>query len=383
MPPKAKAAPAATKKKRDHVFLVDGSSYIFRAYFAMFKAAQSRGKAFTRSDGLPVGAVMTFCNMLWKLLRDGLEGVKPTHIGVVFDYSGESFRNKIYAAYKATRDEPPEDLIPQFPLMRDAVKAFGLTPIEEKGFEADDLIATYARSALAEGVDVTIVAGDKDMMQLIRPGIAMYDPMPGRERWIGPKEVQEKFGVGPEKVAEVQALAGDSTDNVPGVPGIGIKTAALLIQEYGDLETLLFRANEIKQEKRRQSLIEFAEQARISKKLVLLDDQAPVHIPLKELHIDGVDPKRLVAFLKAMEFTTLTKRVAEAGGLDAEAIEADAKLAPGGGGVAALKAKGRAEAAESPEKPSQPKAAPSRASAAKEGEFTPFSLVAARSKEAH
>ncbi|HEY4863412.1 MAG TPA: DNA polymerase I, partial [Xanthobacteraceae bacterium] len=383
MPPKAKAVPAATKKKRDHVFLVDGSSYIFRAYFAMFKAAQSRGKAFTRSDGLPVGAVMTFCNMLWKLLRDGLEGVKPTHIGVVFDYSGESFRNKIYAAYKATRDEPPEDLIPQFPLMRDAVKAFGLTPIEEKGFEADDLIATYARSALAEGVDVTIVAGDKDMMQLIRPGIAMYDPMPGRERWIGPKEVQEKFGVGPEKVAEVQALAGDSTDNVPGVPGIGIKTAALLIQEYGDLETLLLRTSEIKQEKRRQSLIEFAEQARISKKLVQLDDQAPVHIPLKELHIDGVDPKRLVAFLKAMEFTTLTKRVAEAGGLDVEAIDADAKLAPGGSGVAALKAKDRAEAAESPEKPSQPKAAPSRASAAKEGEFTPFSLVAARSKEAH
>ncbi len=382
MPPKAKAVPAASKKKRDHVFLVDGSSYIFRAYFAMFKAAQSRGKAFTRSDGLPVGAVMTFCNMLWKLLRDGLEGVKPTHIGVVFDYSGSSFRNEIYAAYKATRDEPPEDLIPQFPLMRDAVKAFGLTPIEEKGFEADDLIATYARSALAEGVDVTIVAGDKDMMQLIRPGIAMYDPMPGRERWIGPKEVQEKFGVGPEKVAEVQSLAGDSTDNVPGVPGIGIKTAALLIQEYGDLETLLFRAGEIKQEKRRQSLIEFAEQARISKKLVLLDDQAPVHIPLKELHIDGVDPKRLVAFLKAMEFTTLTKRVAEAGGLDIEAIEADAKLAPGGSGVAALKAKGRAESNESPEKPSQPRAASSGAPA-KEGEFTPSSLVAARSKEAH
>jgi DNA polymerase-1 len=383
MPPKAKAAPVPAKKKRDHVFLVDGSSYIFRAYFAMFKVAQSRGKAFTRSDGLPVGAVMTFCNMLWKLLRDGLEGVKPTHIGVVFDYSGSSFRNEIYAAYKATRDEPPEDLIPQFPLMRDAVKAFGLTPIEEKGFEADDLIATYARSALAEGVDVTIVAGDKDMMQLIRPGIAMYDPMPGRERWIGPKEVQEKFGVGPEKVAEVQSLAGDSTDNVPGVPGIGIKTAALLIQEYGDLETLLFRAGEIKQEKRRQSLIEFAEQARISKKLVLLDDQAPVHIPLKELHIDGVDPKRLVAFLKAMEFTTLTKRVAEAGGLDIEAIEADAKLAPGGAGVAALRAKGRAETHESPEKLSQPSAGPSRAPAAKEGELTPSLLVAARSQEAH
>jgi DNA polymerase-1 len=383
MPPKAKTAPATAKKKRDHVFLVDGSSYIFRAYFAMFKAAQSRGKAFTRSDGLPVGAVMTFCNMLWKLLRDGLEGVKPTHIGVVFDYSGVTFRNEIYAEYKATRDEPPEELIPQFPLMRDAVKAFGLTPIEEKGFEADDLIATYARSALAEGADVTIVAGDKDLMQLIRPGVAMYDPMPGRERWIGPKEVQEKFGVGPEKVAEVQSLAGDSTDNVPGVPGIGIKTAAALILEYGDLETLLFRAGEIKQEKRRQSLIEFAEQARISKKLVLLDDKAPVHIPLEQLHIDGIDPKRLVAFLKAMEFTTLTKRVAEAGGLDAEAIEADAKLAPGGGGFAALKAKGPAESEgkEASEGSSQPAVA--RAPAAKEGELTPSSLVAARSREAH
>ena len=383
MPPKAKAAPASAKSKRDHVFLVDGSSYIFRAYFAMFKAAQSRGKAFTRSDGLPVGAVMTFCNMLWKLLRDGLEGVKPTHIGVVFDYSGETFRNEIYPQYKAHRDDPPEELIPQFPLMRDAVKAFGLTPIEEKGFEADDLIATYARSALAEGADVTIVAGDKDLMQLIRPGIAMYDPMPGRERWIGPKEVQEKFGVGPDKVAEVQSLAGDSTDNVPGVPGIGIKTAATLIQEYGDLETLLFRAGEIKQEKRRQSLIEFAEQARISKKLVLLDDQAPVHIPLEQLHIDGIDPKRLVAFLKAMEFTTLTKRVAEAGGLDAEAIEADAKLVPGGGTVAALKAKGRAEieGAEAPETSAPADAAPARTPAAKEGELTPSSLVAARAKE--
>src|ERR1700687_740849 len=329
MPPKAKAAPAATKKKRDHVFLVDGSSYIFRAYFAMFKAAQSRGKAFTRSDGLPVGAVMTFCNMLWKLLRDGLEGVKPTHIGVVSNASGSSFRNEIYAAYKATRDEPPEDLIPQFPLMRDAVKAFGLTPIEERGFEADDLIATYARSALAEGADVTIVAGDKDMMQLIRPGIAMYDPMPGRERWIGPKEVQEKFGVGPEKVAEVQALAGDSTDNVPGVPGIGIKTAALLIQEYGDLETLLFRANEIKQEKRREALIENAEKARISRQLWLLDDKVKLDVPLDELAVHEPDARKLIAFLKAMEFSTLTRRVAEYAQIDPADVEADAGMKSG------------------------------------------------------
>jgi len=374
-PPPAKAQPA--KKKRDHVFLVDGSSYIFRAYFAMFKAAQSRGRAFTRSDGLPVGAVMTFSNMLWKLLREGLEGVKPTHIGVIFDYDGESFRNEIYSEYKAHRDEPPEDLLPQFPLMREAVKAFGLTPIEEKGFEADDLIATYARAALAEGADVTIVAGDKDMMQLIRPGVAMYDPMPGRERWIGPKEVEEKFGVGPDKVAEVQALAGDSTDNVPGVPGIGIKTAAALIQEYGDLETLLFRAKEIKQEKRRQSLIEFAEQARVSKKLVLLDDQAPLHIPLPSLHVDGVDGKRLVAFTKAMEFVSLTKRVAETCGLDAEVIEAASELAPGRDTAAALKAKGRELEAHEPTAPRPPAAKPS------EPELAPSALVAARVRETH
>jgi DNA polymerase I len=339
----AKQKPVTAKKARDHVFLVDGSSYIFRAYFAMFKAAQSRGRAFVRSDGLPVGAVMTFSNMLWKLLREGLEGVKPTHVGVVFDYSGTTFRNKIYSKYKANRDEPPADLIPQFPLMREAVKAFGLIPIEEKGYEADDLIATYAREALNEGADVTIVAGDKDLMQLIRPGITMYDPMPGRERRIGPNEVKEKFGVGPEKVAEVQSLAGDSSDNVPGVPGIGIKTAAALIQEYGDLETLLIHAKDIKQDKRRESLIEFAEQARISKKLVLLDDKAPVHVPLRDLKIEAPDGKQLVAFLKAMEFTTLTKRVAEATGAAAETIEPDPKLVPGDNVVRQLIAEGRAE----------------------------------------
>src|SRR6185312_8836820 len=173
--PKAAAKPAAKTgaKSRDHIFLVDGSSYIFRAYFAMFKAAQNSksGYGFKRSDGLPTGAVMFFCNMLWKLFREGLEGIKPTHLGIVFDYSGETFRNEIYDKYKANRDEPPSDLIPQFPLMRDAGKAFGLMPIEEKGFEADDLIASYARTAVEQGADVTIVAGDKDLMQLIRPGI--------------------------------------------------------------------------------------------------------------------------------------------------------------------------------------------------------------------
>jgi len=185
----------------------------------MFKAAQSRGRSFTRSDGMPTGAVFTFCNMLWKLLREGLYGVMPTHFAVVFDYSGQSFRNAIYSDYKGHRPDPPDELKPQFPLMRDAVRAFGLIPIEQEGFEADDLIATYARVALEAGADVSIIAGDKDLMQLVRPGVMMFDPMPGNERRIGPAEVAEKFGVPPEKVVDVQALIGDPTDNVPGVRG--------------------------------------------------------------------------------------------------------------------------------------------------------------------
>jgi DNA polymerase-1 len=313
-------------KKGDHVFLIDGSSFIFRAYFAMFKAAQSRGRSFTRSDGMPTGAVFTFCNMLWKLLREGLYGVMPTHVAVVFDHSAQSFRNAIYSDYKGHRPDPPDELKPQFPLMRDAVRAFGLVPIEQEGFEADDLIATYARVALKAGADVSIIAGDKDLMQLVRPGVMMFDPMPGNERRIGPAEVAEKFGVPPDKVADVQALIGDPTDNVPGVPGIGVKTAAQLIGEYGDLETLLSRAPEIKQEKRRQSLIEFAEQARMSKRLVLLDDHVELTRSLDDLPLDGRDPKVLIAFLKAMEFTSLTKRVGEATGVDPNAIDPDAAL---------------------------------------------------------
>jgi DNA polymerase-1 len=325
-------APARPLKRGDHVFLIDGSSYVFRAYFAMFKAAQARGRSFTRSDGKPVGAVMTFCNMLWKLLREGLNGVKPTHVAVVFDYAAKSFRNAIYADYKGHRPDPPDELVPQFPLMRDAVRAFGLIPIEQEGYEADDLIATYTRVALEAGADATIVAGDKDLMQLIRPGIMMYDPMPGNERRVDEAYVIEKFGVPPEKVPDVQALIGDTTDNVPGVPGIGVKTAAQLIGEYGDLETLLDRAQEIKQEKRRQSLIEFAEQARVSKRLVILDDRVDLDCPLDRLCLDGAacieggDPRELVAFLKAMEFTNLTKRVSETLGIDPNAIEADPRL---------------------------------------------------------
>jgi DNA polymerase-1 len=391
-PVKAMATPPAARsgKSNGHVFLVDGSSYIFRAYFAMFKAAQSRGRAFTRSDGLPVGAVMTFSNMLWKLLREGIDDVKPTHVAVVFDAKEEGFRNEIYADYKANRDDPPDDLVPQFPLMREVVKAFGLLPIELAGYEADDLIATYAREAIEGGCDVTIVAGDKDLMQLIKPGIKMYDPMPGRERWIGPKEVEEKFGVGPDKVAEVQSLAGDSTDNVPGVPGIGIKTAAQLIQEYGDLETLLARASEIKQEKRRQSLIEFAEQARISKRLVLLDDKSPVEVRLGDFKVgDTIDPKQLIAFTKAMEFTSLTKRVAEACDVDANEIMPDPRLAPGGAGEDALMAgrdpaiqEVRADGRDGRLDPRVKPGGEGKKSNALHEELTPATLVAARAQEA-
>jgi DNA polymerase-1 len=328
--PQSQASAPRKLKKGDHVFLIDGSSFIFRAYFAMFKAAQSRGRSFTRSDGKPTGAVLTFCNMLWKLLREGQNGVMPTHVAVVFDYSGTSFRNEIYTDYKGHRPDPPDELVPQFPLMRDAVRAFSLIPIEQEGFEADDLIATYARVAVEAGADVSIIAGDKDLMQLVRSGVMMFDPMPGNERRIDADEVIKKFGVPPEKVTDVQALIGDPTDNVPGVPGIGVKTAAQLIGEYGDLETLLSRASEIKQEKRRQSLIDFAEQARMSKRLVVLDDRVDVKIPLENLPLDGRDPRRLIAFLKAMEFATLTKRVGEAMGVDPNAVDPDPLLAAGG-----------------------------------------------------
>lgn len=354
-------------KKGDRVFLIDGSSFIFRAYFAMFKAAQSRGKAFTRSDGLPVGAIMTFSSMMWKLMREGIDGKKPTHVGVVFDAAGEGFRNEIYPEYKANRDDPPEDLIPQFPLMRDAVKAFGLKPIEEKGYEADDLIAAYAREAREKNAEVLIIAGDKDLMQLVRKGVTMYDPMPGNERKIGEKEVEEKFGVEPERVPDVQALCGDATDNVPGVPGIGIKTAALLIQEYGDLETLLKNASKIKQDKRRQTLIDNAELARVSKKLVLLDDQAPLKTPLDQLGFDGGDPAKVVAFLKAMEFTRLTESVAKAAGIDPNTVEADPLLSAGAS-IAKSTAASNDEVAE----------AGAKKTAAPSGELTPHALFAQR-----
>src|SRR5437868_4961436 len=274
--PKSAAEPAAAQKsaakpvvakppeKGDHVFLVDGSSYIFRAYHALPPLNR-------KSDGLQVNAVLGFCNMLWKLLRDMKPDDRPTHLAVVFDKSERTFRTEFYPAYKGHRPDPPDDLIPQFAFIREAVRAFDLPCLEQGGFEADDLIATYARQACAAGATVTIVASDKDLMQLVNDCVVMYDTM--KDKKIGRAEVIEKFGVPPEKVIEVQSLIGDSTDNVPGVPGIGVKTAAQLIDEFGDLETLLSRTAEIKQEKRRQALIDHAENARLSKKLVTLDDR--------------------------------------------------------------------------------------------------------------
>src|SRR5436190_6033299 len=313
--PAAKAVAAKSLAQGDHVFLVDGSSYIFRAYHALPPLTR-------KSDGLQVNAVLGFCNMLWKLLRDMPPDNRPTHLAIVFDKSEVTFRNKLYPDYKAHRPPAPDDLIPQFGLIRDAVRAFDLPCLEQGGFEADDLIATYARLASEQGATTTIVSSDKDLMQLVTDKVVMYDTM--KDRRIGIPEVIEKFGVPPEKVVEVQALAGDSTDNVPGVPGIGIKTAAQLIVEYGDLEQLLFRAGEIKQPKRREALIENAEKARISRQLVLLDDKVALDVPLDDLAVHEPDARKLISFLKAMEFSTLTRRVADYSQIDPSDVEADA-----------------------------------------------------------
>src|ERR1700691_4803709 len=317
-PQTAALVAAKPLKKGDHVFLVDGSGYIFRAYHALPPINR-------KSDGLQLNAVFGFCIMLWKLLRDMKAEDKPTHLAVVFDKSEKTFRTKMYADYKAHRPDPPDDLKPQFKFIREAVHAFDLPCLEQDGFEADDLIATYVRQACEAGATATIVSSDKDLMQLVGDGVVMFDTM--KDRKIGRAEVMEKFGVPPEKVIEVQSLIGDSTDNVPGVPGIGVKTAAQLIGEYGDLETLLARTSEIKQEKRRQALIENADQARLSKKLVTLDDHVKLDVPIGDLAVHEPDHKRLIAFLKAMEFSSLTRRVAEFASIDVGAIEPDAKLA--------------------------------------------------------
>jgi DNA polymerase I len=289
-------------KKGDHLYLVDGSGYLFRAYHALPPLTR-------KLDGLPTGAVSGFSNMLWKLLEDMRAGDRPTHLAVIFDAGKTTFRNDIYPAYKANRPDPPEDLIPQFPLVRDATRAFGVACIEEHGYEADDLIATYARLAREAGARTTIVSSDKDLMQLVIDGeIELFDTM--KNKRIASAEVMERFGVPPSKVVEVQALAGDSVDNVPGVRGIGVKTAAELINSFGSLEALLTRTHEIKQPKRRETLIENAENARISLRLVCLDDRVPLKTQLEEFAVHDPEPAALIGFLKTMEFSALCKRAA-------------------------------------------------------------------------
>ena len=280
---------------RQRLCLVDGSGFIFRAFHAL--------PVLTRPDQTPVNAVLGFSNMLLKLLDD----LHATHLAVIFDSARESFRNELAPDYKANRPDPPDELIPQFPLVREATRAFNVECLEKPGFEADDLIATYARQAEAAEMDVIIISSDKDLMQLVSDRINMFDAI--KNRTIGRTEVKEKFGVGPEKVVDVQALAGDSTDNVPGVPGIGIKTAALLIQEYRDLDALLSRAGEIKQPKRRQSLIDFADQARLSRELVRLRDDVPTDLTVDRLQRRNPDPQRLLTFLKEQGFKALMAKI--------------------------------------------------------------------------
>ena len=285
----------ATKR----LYLIDGSGYIFRAFHAL--------PPMTRADGTPVNAVYGYTNMLMKLLEDLRDHSVEELIAVAFDTKRATFRNDIYPEYKAHRPPPPEELIPQFGLIREATRAFNVPCVEKEGYEADDLIATYAKVARAEGIDVVVISADKDLMQLIRPGVAMRDPMKNRD--IGPEQVMERFGVSPDKVIEVQALAGDSTDNVPGVPGIGVKTAAELINQYGDLENLLAHAGDIKQPKRRENLQQNAELARISKKLVTLNEDVPLDTPLNELKWQAPDPDTLVAFVAAQNFKSLIAKV--------------------------------------------------------------------------
>ena len=300
---------------RVRLYLVDGSGFIFRAFHALPPLTR-------KSDGLPVGAVQGFCNMLWKLLVDmKASDDAPTHLAVIFDHSEKTFRNDLYDQYKAHRPPAPEDLVPQFPLVREATKAFGVPCLELPGYEADDLIAAYACHVRDHhGGEVVIVSSDKDLMQLVGPNVSMLDTMKTPNLKIGAEQVFDKFGVTPDKVVDVQALCGDSVDNVPGAPGIGVKTASALINEYGDLDTLLSRAHEVKQDKRRQTLIDFADQIRLSRQLVQLDCDTPLPSPIDELAVEEPDAEVLTQFLEAMEFRTLGRRVAEAraGGQPAE-----------------------------------------------------------------
>ncbi len=376
-------------KKGDHLFLIDGSGYIFRAYHALPPLTR-------KSDGLPVGAVSGFCNMLWKLMQDARNtdvGIVPTHFAVIFDYSSKTFRNELYPEYKANRNAPPEDLIPQFGLIRQATIAFNLPCIEMEGFEADDLIATYCKLACEAGGDTTIISSDKDLMQLVGPTVGMYDPM--KDRQIGVPEVIEKWGVPPEKMIDLQALTGDSVDNVPGVPGIGPKTAAQLLEQFGDLDGLLARASEIKQDKRRESIIANADKARISRQLVTLKNDVPVTDGLDDFVLHAPDGPKLIGFLKTMEFTSLTRRVAEATSTEAGDVQAVAvnveradtahgpdvgsgapAVARGGGTNEAAQAEAKADTAKAGDTPSLLSAL--RLEAASAAKIDPSAYVAIR-----
>ncbi|MDB9826184.1 DNA polymerase I, partial [Candidatus Pelagibacter sp.] len=286
-------------KKTDHFYLIDGSGYIFRAYYALPPLTR-------KSDGLPVGAVSGFCSMLFKLLEDSKSNEnlqKPTHFAVIFDSARKTFRNEIYSDYKANRSEAPDDLAPQFEYIRKSVLAFNLPSIDLPNYEADDLIATYTEQIIAKGAKVTIVSSDKDLMQLYKKDVRLFDPM--KNKFIKPEDIINKFGVDAKKVIDVQSLAGDSSDNVPGVPGIGVKTAAELINKYGTLEKLLENAHEIKQNKRRETLIENKDKALISKKLVTLMKDAPVENEIEEFRLNEIDKNKLYKFLREMEFNRL------------------------------------------------------------------------------
>ena len=298
--------------KGHHLHLIDGSGFIFRAYHALPPLTR-------KSDGLPIGAVSGFCNMLYKFVEDQKGIDAPTHVAVIFDAKGKTFRSDIYPDYKANRPPAPEDLVPQFPLTRDATRAFNLSCIEQAGLEADDIIATLATQARDKGGRVTIISSDKDLMQLVGNGVDMLDAM--KNKRIDSDGVFEKFGVKPDRVIDVQSLAGDSVDNVPGAPGIGVKTAALLINEYGDLESLLERASEIKQPKRKDTLINFADQIRISRDLVTLKVDADIEVSLEDLEVKEPDSTELLKFLNEMEFRTLTNRIAAKLGVDAPVNE--------------------------------------------------------------
>ncbi len=290
-------------KKNDHFYLIDGSGYIFRAYYALPPLSR-------KSDGLPTGAVSGFCSMLFKLLEDSRSDDsihRPTHFAVIFDSAKKNFRNDIYSEYKANRSEAPEDLVPQFEYIRESVEAFNLPSIELSNYEADDLIATYTKQVVKAGAKVTIISSDKDLMQLVSDKVRLYDPM--KSKVLGEKEVVEKFGVKPNQVIDVQSLAGDSSDNIPGVPGIGIKTASELISKYKTLEVLLKKADEIPQNKRRETLLANKDKALLSRQLVTLKDDVPVKDELSSFILKEIQKEKLYSFLRKMEFNKLLSRM--------------------------------------------------------------------------